>query len=293
MSDDTMVTKGLTKAPTGRRNKIKGIAQEILISHLTEKIESNDQTVHRIIKQAKKKVENNEWVYWFCKYPIHITHVPSGDSLQTFRKYEGITLDRLTDTFSDFPGVGWYNVSVRWNDETGWDNIGLVEGIEGFLIRITKTYEVDSTQDGKVQKQCFERQAFSKLRSDHVIYNDGELTVFESKNYEKSLLDAKTIASALKYPLLFQALGFEQESLKIIYNGGIARGWKDAVKRFEDAYDLSIEPPKLITKYIEDKDWDVRGIKVFDLPVEDNYRVLTREDVNDFVIDLRPLEDDS
>jgi len=286
--DHTLHTLGIEKN-LPKRNKIKGIAQELLIKEITGGDNDNDTSATKIIEEAIKLYGDTK--YFFCNHRVQLYNGLTKEKV-TYNKHEGITEERLHRDFFRVKGEQPYVlVSTKFAKNRKWKSLGKAFRAETLFNMLQRVYS-QKTSDGTVQHRPCSVDTFGNLRTDYVFYDEHGLRVFESKNYELTHLSYKDIARSMKYPLLFKAVGADTSNFRIIYNGSIVQRSADALDYYRQRYDLEIQPPKLITKYMEEESNFV-GIRINALPAKDNYELLTREDSNFYIVDLRPLEQDS
>jgi len=270
-----------------KRNKIKGIAQEILIKEVVGGQERNDVSASKIIKKALCRYGDSK--YFFCKHEVKMFNGITKKKI-VYHKYEGIPEYRLRKDFKDIKGNSdYFFLSCKFYKRGKWEHLGKVFKFETLLHKLKKSYKIKSGREEMEKTPC-SIDYFSDLRTDYIFYNGRNLKVFESKNKEDTHLSNSDIGKSMKYPLLFKAIGAQYDNFQIIYNGSIIKNSTDILDYYRKRYNLNIKPPKLITAYLREKT-DINGIKIKDLPVKDNYELKRSKSPLQYYIDLTPLEE--
>jgi len=286
---DTLTTLGITDH-VQRRNKIKGIAQEILIQEVEKGMTKTDVSATTIIQDAIKVFGDNK--YFFCKNMIQLYNGVTKETV-TYKKYEGLSENRLTKDFHRVKDTQPYIlVSAKFTKKRGWTSLGRAYLPKTLFKVLGRPIRVKRKGEKDLFKQACSVDTFKELRTDYVYFDGESIRVFESKNKEDTLLNPKDIGKSMKYPLLFKAIGTKHKDFQIIYNGGYTQHGDSMLEYYRERYDLNIKPPKLITKYLQDSDTDIYGIRVNGLPVKKHYEVLRSNNPSEYIIDLTPLKEE-
>lgn len=284
-----------------KRNKLKGIAQEKLLSLVFGS--KNDISIKNLLKKLDIACNN----YFYVNISFFINNIlfkPNYNNKYEFYNFNLINSDEenkyVLKTISH-NAIFCYCSFCKNRTQINSINVPFLKKIlnkkcyfckkEKTLLsqKETKYNEIIFYSREDLLEYLFKSKIIKKIlpfskRLDFFKYNEvtGDLEIYESKNKEITGLQAKDVYTTLKYVDIMQSFGYNVKHLIIIYNGGFSFE-NFILEEALNSRNYYIEP-RAIKKYIEDKGFFISKIIVEKNNNKYDYKIITGKEENIIII---------